>query len=146
MTQTKTVSTRIDNEVHTLFSDYCNQQGKTMSQMLNLFVNDVVEANKDLVDSSQCSIDSDEETKSNELTKFSQDEQPRDILKEAIRILDEKKAKELSKQALESIISDMFSGIKMEIEALKKTIEQKNKEDQMKKQMACFDNDSCFTK
>jgi antitoxin component of RelBE/YafQ-DinJ toxin-antitoxin module len=146
MTQTKTVSTRIDNNVHTLFTDYCNQQGMTMSQMLNQFVNDVVEANKDLVDSSQCSIDSDEETESKELTKFSQDEQPRDILKEAIRILDEKKAKELSKQALESIISDMFSGIKMEIEALKKTIEQKNKEDQMKKQMACFDNDSCFTK
>ena len=127
MTQTKTVSTRIDNEVHTLFSDYCNQQGKTMSQMLNLFINDIVTQNKDSIDSSQCSIDSDEETESKELTKFSQDEQPRDILKEAIRILDEKKAKELSKQALESIISDMFSGIKMEIEALKKTIEQKNK-------------------
>ena len=57
MTQTKTVSTRIDNNVHTLFTDYCNQQGMTMSQMLNQFVNDVVEANKDLVDSSQCSIE-----------------------------------------------------------------------------------------
>ncbi|MDC0927981.1 type II toxin-antitoxin system RelB/DinJ family antitoxin [Nitrosopumilus sp.] len=64
MTQTKTVSTRIDNNVHTLFTDYCNQQGMTMSQMLNQFVNDVVEANKDLVDSSQCSIESDEKTNS----------------------------------------------------------------------------------
>ena len=60
MTQTKTVSTRIDNNVHTLFTDYCNQQGMTMSQMLNLFVNDVVTQNKDLIDSSQCSIASDE--------------------------------------------------------------------------------------
>ena len=143
---TKTISTRIHTDTHTLFTDYCNQQGKTMSQMLNQFVNDIVSQNKDLIDSSKCSIDIDEETESKELSKFSQDEQPRDILKEAIRILDEKKAKELSKQALESIISDMFSGIKMEIEALKKTIEEKNKEDQMKKQMACFDNDSCFTK
>ena len=60
MTQTKTVSTRIDNNVHTLFTDYCNQQGMTMSQMLSQFVNDVVEANKDLVDLSQCSIESNE--------------------------------------------------------------------------------------
>ena len=145
MSTTKTVSTRIDNEVHTLFSDYCNQQGKTMSQMLNLFINDIVTQNKDSIDSSQCSIGRDEETESNELPKFSQDEQPRDILKEAIRILDEKKAKDLSKQALESIISDMFSGIKMEIEALKKKVNEKVKEDKMKKQMACFDNDSSVT-
>ena len=60
MTQTKTVSTRIDNNVHTLFTDYCNQQGMTMSQMLSQFVNDLVEANKDLVDLSQCNIESDE--------------------------------------------------------------------------------------
>ena len=83
MTQTKTVSTRIDNNVHTLFTDYCNQQGMTMSQMLNQFVNDVVEANKDLVDSSQCSIDSDEKTNST-----------KEILQQSIRIIDEKRQKE----------------------------------------------------
>jgi len=142
MTQTKTVSTRIDNEVHTLFTDYCNQQGKTMSQMLNQFVNDVVEANKDLVDSSQCSIDSDEETESKELRKFSQDEQTRDLLKS----LQNKNNQELAKQAVRSMISEMFNGVKMEIEALKTQYEKKVKEDRMKKQMACFDNDSCFTK
>ena len=142
MTQTKTVSTRIDNEVHTLFTDYCNQQGKTMSQMLNQFVNDVVEANKDLVDSSQCSIDSDEETESKELRKFSQDEQTRDLLKS----LQNKNNQELAKQAVRSMISEMFNDVKMEIEALKTQYEKKVKEDRMKKQMACFDNDSCFTK
>ena len=83
MTQTKTVSTRIDNNVHTLFTDYCNQQGMTMSQMLNQFVNDVVEANKDSVDSSQCSMDSDEKTNS-----------PTEILQKAIRIIDERKQKD----------------------------------------------------
>ena len=87
MTQTKTVSTRIDNNVHTLFTDYCNQQGMTMSQMLNQFVNDVVEANKDLVDSSQCSIDSDEKTNS-------QSKNIKDILQQSIRIIDEKRQKE----------------------------------------------------
>ena len=54
-----------------------------MSQMLNQFVNDVVEANKDLVDSSQCSMDSDEKTNS-----------PREILQKAIKILDEKNQKD----------------------------------------------------
>ena len=140
---TKTVSTRIDNEVHTLFTDYCNQQGKTMSQMLNQFVNDIVSQNKDLIDSSQCSIEGDEETESKELPKFSQDEQPRDILKEVMKKLDEKKAKELSKQALESIISDMFSEVELSIEALKRKVAQKREEDRMKKQMACFSYDDC---
>ena len=90
MTQTKTVSTRIDNNVHTLFTDYCNQQGMTMSQMLNQFVNDVVEANKDLVDSSQCSIDSDEKTNS-------QSKNIKDILQQSIRIIDDRQKEDLSK-------------------------------------------------
>jgi len=140
---TKTISTRIHTDTHTLFTDYCNQQGKTMSQMLNLFINDIVTQNKDSIDSSQCSIDSDEETESKELPKFSQDEQPRDILKEVMKKLDEKKAKELSKQALESIISDMFSEVELSIEALKRKVAQKREEDRMKKQMACFSYDDC---
>ena len=86
MSTTKTVSTRIDNEVHTLFTDYCNQQGKTMSQMLNQFVNDVVTQNKDLVDSSQCSIDSDEKTNS-------QSKNIKEILQQSIRIIDDRQKK-----------------------------------------------------
>ena len=103
MTQTKTVSTRIDNEVHTLFSDYCNQQGKTMSQMLHLFIDDIVSQNKDSIDSSQCSIDSDEETKSKELPKFSQDEQLREILRKSIIIIDERKQKDDLAKFLKSL-------------------------------------------
>ena len=96
MTQTKTVSTRIDNNVHILFTDYCNQQGMTMSQMLNQFVNDVVEANKDLVDSSQCSIDSDEKTNS-------QSKNIKDILQQSIRIIDERKQKDDLSKFLKSL-------------------------------------------
>ena len=96
MTQTKTVSTRIDNNVHTLFTDYCNQQGMTMSQMLNQFVNDVVEANKDLVDSSQCSMDSDEKTNS-------QSKNIKDILQQSIRIIDERKQKDDLSKFLKSL-------------------------------------------
>ena len=96
MTQTKTVSTRIDNNVHTLFTDYCNQQGMTMSQMLNQFVNDVVEANKDLVDSSQYSIDSDEKTNS-------QSKNIKEILQKSIRIIDERKQKDDLSKFLKSL-------------------------------------------
>jgi antitoxin component of RelBE/YafQ-DinJ toxin-antitoxin module len=140
MSTTKTVSTRIDNNVHTLFTDYCNQQGKTMSQMLNQFVNDIVSQNKDLIDSSQCSIESDEETESKELTKFSQDKP----LEETLKSLQNKNNQELAKQALKSIISDMVSDVELSIESLKRKVDQKREEDRMKKQMACFDNDSCF--
>ena len=96
MTQTKTVSTRIDNNVHTLFTDYCNQQGMTMSQMLTQFVNDVVEANTDLIDSSQCSIDSDEKTNS-------QSKNIKDILQQSIRIIDERKQKDDLSKFLKSL-------------------------------------------
>lgn len=142
---TKTISTRIHTDTHTLFTDYCNQQGKTMSQMLNQFVNDIVSQNKDLIDSSQCSIESDEETESKELPKFSQDEQPRDILKEVMKILDEKNKKKII-HSVETSFRENIDQMKMEIEALKTQIEKKVKEDRMKKQMACFKNDSCFIK
>ena len=46
MTQTKTVSTRINENVHTLFTEYCNQKGRTMSEMLSLFINDIVKQNR----------------------------------------------------------------------------------------------------
>ena len=142
MTQTKTISTRIHTHTHTLFTDYCNQQGKTMSQMLNQFVNDIVSQNKDLIDSSQCSIESDEETESKELTKFSQDEP----LEETLKSLQNKNNQELAKQALKSIISDMVSEVELSIEALKRKAEQQREEERMKKQMACFSYDDCFTK
>jgi len=89
-TSTKTIGSRVNSEVHTLFTDYCNQQGMTMSQMLNQFVNDVVEANKDLVDSSQCSMDSDEKTNS-------QSKNIKDILQQSIRIIDDRQKEDLSK-------------------------------------------------
>lgn len=137
---TKTVSTRIDNEVHTLFTDYCNQQGKTMSQMLNQFVNDVVSQNKDLIDSSKCSIDSDEETESKDLPEFSQ-EQP---LEEFFKSLQNKNNQEILLHSVETSFRENIDHMKMEIEALEREINKKLEEDRMKKQMACFKNDSCF--
>ena len=93
---TKTISTRIHTDTHTLFTDYCNQQGKTMSQMLNLFINDIVTQNKDSIDSSQCSIDSDEKTNS-------QSKNIKDILQQSIRIIDEKNQKDDLSKFLKSL-------------------------------------------
>jgi antitoxin component of RelBE/YafQ-DinJ toxin-antitoxin module len=96
MSTTKTVSTRIDDNVHTLFTQYCNLKGLTMSQMLNQFVNDIVTQNKDFINSLQCSKN-DESTKPQ---NFSQDEPLEEELKlrkkldEKIRVLDSKNRKE----------------------------------------------------
>ena len=81
MTQTKTASTRINENVHTLFTEYCNQKGRTMSQMLGLFINDIVKQNKDSIGSLQCSIDSDEEKEPILASNFSQDEPLEEFLK-----------------------------------------------------------------
>ena len=136
MTQTKTVSTRIDEKVHTLFTDYCNQQGKTMSQMLHLFIDDIVSQNKDSIDSSQCSIDSDEETQSKEIPKFSQDEKIKETLQQTMRILDRKQAQKII-QTVDSSFREMIDEIKSDIDDLITQYEKKVKEERMKKEMNC---------
>ena len=96
MTQTKTVSTRINVNVHTLFTQYCNQKGRTMSEMLSLFIKDIVTQNKDFINSLQCSKN-DESTKPQ---NFSQDKpleeelKPRKTLDQKIMVLDSKNRKE----------------------------------------------------
>jgi len=136
MTQTKTVSTRIDNEVHTLFNDYCNQQGKTMSQILHQFVNDVVSQNKDLIDSSECSIGCDEEIESKKNVNFSQDEKIKETLQQTMRILDRKQAQKII-QTVDSSFREMIDEIKSDIDDLITQYEKKVKEERMKKEMNC---------
>ena len=136
MSTTKTVSTRIDNEVHTLFNDYCNQQGKTMSQMLNQFVNDVVSQNKDSIDSSECSIGCDEEIESKKSVNFSQDEKNKELLQQTMRILDRKQAQKII-QTVDSSFREMIDEIKSDIDDLITQYEKKVKEERMKKEMNC---------
>ena len=152
MTQTKTVSTRIDNNVHTLFTQYCNLKGLTMSQMLNQFVNDIVTQNKDFINSLQCSIDSDEEKESTTTQNFSQDEpleeelKPRKTLDQKIRIFDSKKARVNMVHEVNQDFIKHVDEIKEAIKNLKTSMDKKLEEDNMKKGMACFDDSkSCFT-
>ena len=152
MSTTKTVSTRIDDNVHTLFTNYCNQKGRTMSQMLNLFINDIVTQNKDSLVSSQCSIDSDEEKESTTTQNFSQDEpleeelKPRKTLDQKIRIFDSKKARVNMVHEVNQDFIKHVDEIKEAIKNLKTSMDKKLEEDSMKKGMACFDDSkSCFT-
>ena len=41
-TTTKTIGSRVNSEVHTLFTDVCNKEGITMSQKINQLVTDCV--------------------------------------------------------------------------------------------------------
>jgi len=155
MSTTKTVSTRIDDNVHTLFTNYCNQKGRTMSQMLNLFINDIVTQNKDSLVSSQCSIDSDEKKESTTTQNFSQDEpleeelKPRKTLDEKIRVLDSKIRDKNRINMVHEVNQDFIKHvdeIKEAIKNLKTSMNKKLEEDNMKKGMACFDDSkSCFT-
>ena len=152
MTQTKTVSTRINENVHTLFTEYCNQKGRTMSEMLSLFINDIVKQNKDFINSLQCSIDSDEEKESTTTQNFSQDEpleeelKPRKTLDQKIRILDSNKSRVNMVHEVNQDFIKHVDEIKEAIKNLKTSMDKKLEEDNMKKGMACFDNqNSCFT-
>jgi len=106
MTHTKTVSTRINENVHTLFTEYCNQKGMTISNMLSHFVNDIVSQNKDYINSSQYNKNDESAKPQN----FSQDEplkeelKPRKTLDQKIRIVDSKNRKiDEEKKLLDSI-------------------------------------------
>ena len=152
MSTTKTVSTRIDDNVHTLFTNYCNQKGRTMSQMLNLFINDIVTQNKDSLVSSQCSIDSDEEKESTttqilpQEKPFEEELKPRKTLDQKIRIFDSKKARVNMVHEVNQDFIKHVDEIKEAIKNLKTSMDKKLEEDSMKKGMACFDDSkSCFT-
>ena len=100
MTQTKTVSTRIDNNVHTLFTQYCNLKGLTLSQMLNHFVHDIVSQNKDYINSSQFNKN-DESTKPQNLSQnepLKEELKPRKTLEQKIRVLDSKNRKKIESE------------------------------------------------
>ena len=152
MTQTKTVSTRINENVHTLFTQYCNQKGRTMSEMLSLFINDIVKQNKDFINSLQCSIDSDEEKESTttqilpQEKPFEEELEPKKTLDQKIRVFDSNKARVNMVHEVNQDFIKHVAEIKEAIKNLKTSMDKKLEEDNMKTGMACFDDSkSCFT-
>jgi antitoxin component of RelBE/YafQ-DinJ toxin-antitoxin module len=150
MTQTKTVSTRINENVHTLFTEYCNQKGRTISDMLNQFVNDIVKQNKNSLVSLQCSIDSDEEKESTttqilpQEKPFEEELEPRKTLDQKIRVFDSKSRKVKLVHEVNQDFIKHVNELKETIKNLKTSMDKKLDEDRMKKEMSCFNERSCF--
>ena len=91
----KTVSTRVDDNIYNSLIDYSNQQGKTISQILHHLVTDTLEANNEFLnDSSQCSMESDDDEKSRTFSTFSQDS----LFGEELKSLEHKKTRKTISQ------------------------------------------------
>ena len=88
-TTTKTIGSRVNNEVHTLFTDVCNNEGITMSQKINQLVTDCVS----LPSKKENKVESEPLILSGNVSQDKKmlDDLPREVLEESIRILDSKK-------------------------------------------------------
>ncbi|MSS86565.1 MAG: hypothetical protein EXS77_05395 [Nitrosopumilus sp.] len=77
MTQTKTVSTRIDEKIYNSLMDYCNLQGKTISQIMYDLLIHVLEKDKGVHANSM-------KNKEHELSKSSVEEKVKDMTLEQL--------------------------------------------------------------
>jgi antitoxin component of RelBE/YafQ-DinJ toxin-antitoxin module len=169
-TTTKTIGSRVNSEVHTLFTDVCNKEGITMSQKINQLVTDSVSfpsKTKNKVESNLLLSQVYEDIKlldsmtREDLEKSLRtlDSKPRKTLDEKIRVLDSKNRNEKkvepkftpSKAELDEIIQSVSSNISKHIEQLNKQIQElttkQNKkivEDNMKKGICSFNERSAF--
>ena len=154
-TTTKTIGSRVNSEVHTLFTDVCNKEGVTMSQKINQLVTDCVSfpsktTNK--VESNLLLSQVDEDRKL-------LDSMPRETLDEKIRNRDEKIRNEKkvepkftpSKAELDEIIQSVSNNVSKHLEQLNKQIQElttkQNKrivEDNMKKGICSLNKLSSF--
>ena len=154
-TTTKTIGSRVNSEVHTLFTDVCNKEGVTMSQKINQLVTDCVSfpsktTNK--VESNLLLSQVDEDRKL-------LDSMPRETLDEKIRIYDSKIRNEKkvepkftpSKAELDEIIQSVSNNVSKHLEQLNKQIQElttkQNKrivEDNMKKGICSLNKLSSF--
>ena len=154
-TTTKTIGSRVNSEVHTLFTDVCNKEGVTMSQKINQLVTDCVSfpsKTKNKVESNLLLSQVDEDRKL-------LDSMPRETLDEKIRIYDSKIRKEEkvepkftpSKAELDEIIQSVSNNVSKHLEQLNKQIQElttkQNKrivEDNMKKGICSLNKLSSF--
>jgi hypothetical protein len=94
-TTTKTIGSRVNNEVHTLFTDVCNNEGITMSQKINQLVTDCVS----FPSKKENKVESEPLILSRNVSEDKKilDELPRSVLEKSIRVLDSRKKLENKK-------------------------------------------------
>jgi hypothetical protein len=95
MSTTKTIGSRVNNEVHTLFTDVCNNEGITMSQKINQLVTDCVS----FPSKKENKVESEPLILSRNVSEDKKilDELPRSVLEKSIRVLDSRKKLENKK-------------------------------------------------
>jgi antitoxin component of RelBE/YafQ-DinJ toxin-antitoxin module len=117
---TKTIGSRVNSEVHTLFTDVCNDEGITMSQKINQLVTDCV--------AFPSKIENKVKPEPIEKSTNILDSASKNILKNLIKKMNEKN----------------ISHLKESSSNLKTSMDEKLEEDKMEKGMKCIQKDSCF--
>ena len=140
MSTTKTVSTRVDDNIYKSLVDYSNQEGQTISQAIHQIVVERLECNQEFLDDSKRSITADDEKTTIATAEF---EQKRSI-DEEMKQLQNKNIQEIAKQHLAISLGKYLDELKYKIDNLTTSFDKKLEEDRMKKGMECFVNDSCF--
>lgn len=129
--------------------DVANEDGQTISQVLHQLVDDRIQLSKDIkeCDSSQFSMDRDTKKESTKPQNFSQDKP----LEEELKPLEKKNKRAIEQKELQVVINEVANNFSKHIEGLNKriqdlttTFDKKLEEDELKKGMACFENNSCL--
>jgi len=141
MTQNKTLSTRVSTEIYKLFTEQCDEDSISVSQCLKQMITDLSLGRKEYEDSSQCSIDNKVEKISTTTPTFSQNNK----FEKELKYLQDENIQESIKQKVKMEIGEYLNELKLSIQNLAMSMDKKLDEDKMKKGMACFVNDSCFT-
>jgi len=149
MSTTRTLSTRVNEKVYNSMVDVANEDGQTISQVLHQLVDDRIQLSKDIkeCDSSQFSMDRDTKKESTKPQNFSQDKP----LEEELKPLEKKNKRAIEQKELQVVINEVANNFSKHIEGLNKriqdlttTFDKKLEEDELKKGMACFENNSCL--
>jgi len=141
MTQNKTLSTRVSTDIYNLFVDSCDKDSMSVSQCLKQIVTDLALQHKEEKDSLECSIESETEKISTTTPTFSQNNK----FEKELKYLQDENIQESIKQKVKMEIGEYLNELKLSIQNLAMSMDKKLDEDKMKKGMACFVNDSCFT-
>ena len=141
MTQNKTLSTRVSTNIYKLFTEQCDEDSISISQCLKQMITDLSLGRKEYEDSSQCSIDNKVEKISTTTPTFSQNNK----FEKELKYLQDENIQESIKQKVKMEIGEYLNELKLSIQNLAMSMDKKLDEDKMKKGMACFVNDSCFT-
>ena len=140
MTQTKTVSTRVDDNIYNSLTEYCNQKAKTVSEVMSDILKHALESDMNFHDGSlQCSIESNEETKRKEIPSFSQNER----FEKSMNSLDQEKIVQIAKMELNPYLEELKQQISQLGSSFNKKVNDMSTESEFIEHMNTCTNDNC---